>query len=56
MKCNMYSESREPWTWGCLTEYDVDKEINEAKWTDSDMCNDDAKRVSNPRWVVVRKE
>ena len=20
------------------------------------MCNDDAKRVSNPRWVAVRKE
>ena len=37
-------------------EYDVDKERNEAKWTDSNMCNDDAKRLSNPRWVAVRKE
>ena len=37
-------------------EYDVDEETNEAKWTDSDICNDDAKRVSNSRWVAVRKE
>ena len=41
---------------GVYYEHDVNEETNEANQTDSEMCDDDVKEVSNPRWVTVGKK